>query len=173
MVRRYLFGPVTATFADQNLRGQREAAQCIAFDETGSAGLALGPDDSWAGISNRLPGWEPDFIVLYLAYTTIPQWLWSAPVPIIGLAMDWNLLWSGYRHVLDRCDLIFTDKLGVDKLSRASVPHARAANLFGCARAFAQWGEPERPRDIDVLFVGNPNPAVQRDRLSWLGRLAQ
>jgi hypothetical protein len=28
-------------------------------------------------------------------------------------------------------------------------------------------------RDIDVLFVGNCHPAVQRQRLTWLGRLGR
>ena len=30
-----------------------------------------------------------------------------------------------------------------------------------------------RPRDIDVLCIGNMNPAVQRQRLPWLMRLAR
>src|SRR5262249_33088932 len=34
---------------------------------------------------------------------------------------------------------------------------------------------PEHPpeRDIDVLFVGNLSPAVQAERLRWLGRLSR
>lgn len=170
---RYLLGPVTATFADQSLRAQRETAECIAFDETGSAGLAVNPSVSWEDVRRRLPGWEPDFLVLYLAYTTIPPGLWAAPVPIIGLAMDWNLLWSGYRHVLDRCDLVLTDSLGADKLRCEGIHHVLPANLFGCQRSFADWREPPRARDIDVLFVGNTSAPVQRERLPWLGRLAR
>jgi glycosyltransferase involved in cell wall biosynthesis/predicted Zn-dependent protease len=170
---RYLLGPVTAAFADQNLYRQRENAECIAFNETGSAGLALGAHDSWDALHQRLPGWEPDFLILYLAYTTIPDWLWSAPVPIVGLAMDWNLLWSGYRRVLKRCDLILTDSLGTDKLRSERFSHVQKANLFGCSRPFAEWAEPERARDIDVLMVTNLSPAVQRERLPWLGRLAR
>src|SRR5207249_9550705 len=30
----------------------------------------------------------------------------------------------------------------------------------------------DKCRDIDILFVGNLHPAVQRERLRWLGRLA-
>ena len=173
MATRYLFGPVSSAFADENLRRQRETAECIAFDHAAGAGLVIGPHDSWEELRQRLPGWEPDFLALYLAYTTIPSWLWSAPVPIIGLAMDWNLLWSGYHHVLKKCDLIFTDSLGVAKLRSEGLSHVQQASLFGCSRAFAEWAEPERARDIDVLMVTNLNPAVQSERLAWLGRLAQ
>ena len=45
-------------------------------------------------------------------------------------------------------------------------------NLFGCERAWLEPSE-EKARDIDVLFVGNLHPAVQRERLPWLGRLAR
>ncbi len=31
----------------------------------------------------------------------------------------------------------------------------------------------EANRDIDILFIGNTNPAVQRERLQWLMRLAR
>jgi hypothetical protein len=31
MSERYLFGPVTAEFADENLHGEREAGNCLAF----------------------------------------------------------------------------------------------------------------------------------------------
>jgi GT2 family glycosyltransferase len=44
--------------------------------------------------------------------------------------------------------------------------------LFACEAAFVDGPWPEGPRDIDVLFVGNLHPAVQRERLAWLGRLA-
>src|SRR5437764_762241 len=31
----------------------------------------------------------------------------------------------------------------------------------------------DQARDIDILFVGNLHPAVQRERLPWLARLAR
>src|SRR5205807_2375680 len=38
-------------------------------------------------------------------------------------------------------------------------------------RDFLDGPAPDGPRDIDVLFVGNLHPAVQRQRLPWLARL--
>src|SRR5207248_3120149 len=99
---------------------------------------------------------------------------WSAPVPIIGLAPDWPLLWHYYRRRLRSCDLILTDAAGVETLQREGITLARPANLYGCERSFLPAGESsEKRRDIDILFVGNLNAAVQRDRLPWMMRLAR
>jgi Glycosyl transferases group 1 len=173
MNRRYLFGPVSAAFADQSLYRARQAGECLAFDPAGTTDLAIGPGDDWPTVCQKLPPrCTPDFLVLYLPYTTIPPALWSAPVPIVGLAADWNLLWHAYRRRLPGCDLVLTDTAGVEVMARQGIHHARPANLFGCERAFLEFPSPDGPRDIDVLFVGNLHPAVQAERLPWLARLA-
>jgi len=126
MGHRYLFGPITPHFAKQNLSRQRLAGECIPFDVAGATGLAIGPTDRWEDIQSRLPsGWQLDFIILYLPYTTIPAGLWSAPVPLVGLAADWNLQWHHYRRQLRRCDLVLTDT----RVSRRS--SARASGTPG------------------------------------------
>ena len=174
MTCRYLFGPVTADFADQNLRRQRTSGECLTFDPAGATDLAIRPGGTWTAVTERLPpGWQPDFVALYLPYTVIPECLWSAPVPRIGLAADWNLLWHDYRRSLPACDLILTDVAGVEVMAREGIAHAQAFNIFGCERAYLEPPLEEKPRDIDVLFVGNLHPAVQRERLPWLGRLAR
>jgi hypothetical protein len=173
MPLRHLFGPVTAHFADQNLREARASGVCLAFNEVGDTDLRIGPGDRWEVVAARCPaGWQPDCVVLNLAYTTVPDGLWSAPVPLIGLAGDWDLLFHYYRRCLARCDLVLTDNHGVEVLSRDGVAHACKANLFGCERAYLEAEWPDGPRDIDVLFVGNPNHAVHREQMSWLARLA-
>jgi GT2 family glycosyltransferase/Flp pilus assembly protein TadD len=174
MTCRYLFGPVTTEFADQSLRRQRQGGECLTFDAGGAGDLAIRPGDTWPAVLERLPsGWQPDFIALYLPYTTIPECLWAASVPLVGLAADWNLLWHGYRQLLKACDLVLTDVAGVNALAREGIAHARAVNLFGCERVYLETAWAEKPRDIDILFVGNLHPAVQRERLRWLGRIAR
>ena len=65
MSRRYLFGPVTAAFAEQNLLRQCQAGQCLAFNANGTTDLTIPPTDTWEVISQRLPsGWQPDFVAL-------------------------------------------------------------------------------------------------------------
>jgi GT2 family glycosyltransferase/Tfp pilus assembly protein PilF len=183
MSRRYLFGPVSPAFAEQNLARQRQAGSCLPFSPEGQDDLAIGPKDTWAQVCARLPpGWQPDLLILYLPYTHIPHCLWSAPVPIVGLAQDWPLLWQYFRRRLRSCDLVLTDPVGVEALKREGILQARAANLYGCERAFLDLlpSAPATPeiqdgqrRDLDVLFIGNLNPAVQRERLPFLLRLAR
>jgi tetratricopeptide (TPR) repeat protein len=173
MTLRYLFGPVTAAFADQNLHLARRSGECRTFNHTGDTDLTVGPADTFEAILSRCPaGWRPDFIVVRLDYTTVPECLWSAPMPLVGLAGDWNLLFHHYRLRLPCCDLVLTDALGVEALARQGLTHARAANLFGCERAYLEGPWPDGSRDIDILFVGNLHPAVQRERMPWLARLA-
>src|SRR5438128_1705207 len=50
--------------------------------------------------------------------------------------------------------------------------HVEVANLFGLPRAMTEAHWPSGERDIDCLFVGNFHPAIQRDRLPFLARLA-
>jgi GT2 family glycosyltransferase/tetratricopeptide (TPR) repeat protein len=173
-MRRYLFGPVTPAFADQNLRSQRQSGQCLAFDAAGATDAAIRAEQTWQQVLAGLPdGWKPDFVVLYLPYTSIPACLWAAPVPLVGLAADWTLLWHWYRHCLRQCDLVLTDPAGVETLAREGISQAVPANLFGGERVLWESDWPEGPRDIDILFVGNVQSAVQRERLAWLGRLAR
>ena len=55
----------------------------------------------------------------------------GGPIPLVGLAADWNLLWHGYRHALPRCERVLTDAPGVKVMRRRGWAHGRAANLYG------------------------------------------
>ena len=172
MVGRYLFGPVDAAFADHFLHAHRQRGDCLAFDFQNGPDVTVGWQDSWDELSGRFPqGWLPDFVALFLPYRAIPTCLWSAPVPIVGLAADWNLLWHYYRHSLPRCDLVLTDTVGVETLHRQGLRHVRPANLFGWERQYLELPPPVE-RDINLLFVGSVQPAIQRERLPWVARLA-
>jgi glycosyltransferase involved in cell wall biosynthesis/tetratricopeptide (TPR) repeat protein len=172
MPPRFLFGPTTAAFADSRLGELRRAGICLAFGP-GGVDLSVGSDASWDEIAARFPdGWSPDLVALWLNYTAVPSGLWSAPVPLVGLATDWNLLWHELRHLLPHCDAVLADAPGVEALARAGIDHARPAILYGVAPD-ALVESPAAERDIDILFVGNLHPAVQRERLPWLARLAR
>jgi hypothetical protein len=73
MPLRYLFGPISRTFAEQNLHGPRQAGTCLAFNAEGDTDLAVRPGDAWDEVRGRFPaGWEPDSLALWLPYTTVP-----------------------------------------------------------------------------------------------------
>jgi glycosyltransferase involved in cell wall biosynthesis/Flp pilus assembly protein TadD len=174
MALKYLVGPVSARRAAEAWTGPRAAGACRAFNATGDLDLAIGPQDRWEDILAKLPAdWRPDLVVLEPAYRCVPPGLWQARVPLVALAADWNLLWHGYRHLLPLCDRVLTDSAGVEVMRRQGWTHARAANLYGPERVYLDLPADEGERDIDVLFVGNLHPAVQRGRLPWLGRVAR
>jgi hypothetical protein len=125
MSRRYLFGPISKRFLDRNLGEHFALGDCLPFDTAGQLPFCITDGDSWETVLLRLPSnWRPDFLVLDLHYTSIPAFLWNAPVPIIGLAADWNLLWHGYRRLLPHVDLILTDTTGVEVLAKEGIHHA-------------------------------------------------
>ncbi len=174
MSQKHLFGPVNKRFVERNLLEHCATGNCLPFDSAGKLPFTITDADDWPTLIKRLPaGWRPDFVVLDLHYTTIPQCLWQAPVPLIGLATDWNWLWHAERRLLRHVDLILTDTQGVERLAQEGIHHTWAANLFGLEAGWlSATPATDSKRDIDVLFAGNMHPAVQRERLAWLGRLA-
>src|SRR5260370_16442431 len=145
MSLRHLFGPVSGEFADQFLFHAHQNEPCLTFGGAGTD-LTISPADTWTEIRAKLPAdWEPEAVALWLPYTEIPAGLWTAPIPVVGLAADWNLLWHSYRSILPRCDLVLTDLPGVEALQRAGFYHVRPANLFGLDRAFLTEPIPASP----------------------------
>lgn len=169
--RRYLFGPVSDAHAEQLLGASLRAGQCLAFDTAGSFPIDF--DEPWEAVAARLPAeWSPDFIALYLPYRRIPCCLWTAPIPIVALAADWNLQWHYYRRVGRHCELVLTDAQGVETFQREGIAHAHHAVLFGLEQSWLEMTDPSSQRDIDILFIGNFHPAIQAERLPWLARVA-
>ena len=174
---RYLLGPVAQSFNQEVFAPNNDVRF---FGPPGEQALSHAPDGSWDDLLKQLSDdWRPDFLVLWLPYTAISPKLWQAPVPIIGLAPDGSLLSHLYRRILPRCDLAFGSVPSVERWRRAGLSHVQPLNLCGLgpahAGSLAQSSEvaAHGERDLDVLFVGNLHPGVQRARNTWLGRLAQ
>jgi hypothetical protein len=173
MPARYLFGPVNARFADQFLSRHRNSGDCLAFDVRPGNDLTIAPDDSWDDVAKRFPeGWRPNFIALFLRFSLVPRCLETAPVPLVGLAGDPNLLWHYYRRRLPTCDLVLTDTTSAVAFAKEGLQHARVSNLFGYERQYLETPAVGQERDIDVLFIGSFHGAIHSERMSWLGRLA-
>jgi tetratricopeptide (TPR) repeat protein len=172
--RRYLFGPVDPDYVENYLAGPRARRECLTFHPSAPADLPVRFNDTWSTFAARFPAdWQPDFVFLYLPYSNVPAFLWSAPLPLIAIAPDANLLWHLYRHWLPRCDLVLTDTTTAERLTAIGVEQTLVVNLFGLSSVWLQEQAPQSERDIDILFCGNLHPDIQRDRLCWLGRLGR
>src|SRR5262245_48025080 len=111
---RYLFGPTSPAFADEFLSEPRRDGACLCL----GADVPLQSGDTWASVAQRLPtGWHPDWLVVWLADVGLPDWVWTAPVPLVGLAPDWDLLAHYYRHALPLCDVVFVEPAGAATLT--------------------------------------------------------
>jgi glycosyltransferase involved in cell wall biosynthesis/Flp pilus assembly protein TadD len=173
MRRRYLFGPVDAAFAAEYLDAPRGSGECLTFGPDADIPVR-GMPPNWEACCALLPaGWRPDFAVLYLPHAGIPEGLWQAPLPLVGLAADWRLHWHACRLLAPRCDLVLADEAGGERLRREGCAHVRTADLSGCGASFLRAEEPPSARDVDVLWLGELHPALERERAHWLGRLAR
>lgn len=177
MSLRYLVGPAIAPLSRTALCSVRESRVCITFGRGDTADVAVGQNSSWDDIRAQLPqGWEPDFLVINLA-AGVPRCLWNQPLPRVGLATNWHLSWHLHRERLRQCDLVWTDSLGVETLACEGI-RSRSVNLFDLDPSIvtcADGGVATKGglRDIDLLFVGNLNPVLHKNRASWLARLAR
>jgi glycosyl transferase family 1 len=170
---KYLFGCPVARFTTDCLHHARARGDCLTVGP--QADLTLDPDATWADVRAKLPeSFQPEFIAHWLAYNRPPAWVWEAELPVIGLAPDWQCLWHEFHDtLLPRCDAVLTDLPGVEVMHKAGFAHARQANLFGLERAYLEEPFEEGERDLDVVFVGSVQQAVQRERLRWLAGLSR
>src|SRR5205823_5346660 len=69
--------------------------------------------ESWQQLTAQWPeSWRPEYVLVLLERTAIPNWLWTAPVPLVVLAIEHDCMWHHHRACLQTADLIFADALG-------------------------------------------------------------
>lgn len=170
-MHRYLLGPVPTAFNRDTFAPTNDGRF---FGSPGEQAINLASEASCDEILKQLPDdWRPECLVLWLSHASIAPALWKAPVPIIGLATDSDVLVHLYRRILPRCDLVFGSAPSVQRWQSQGMTHVRELNLNGLGPAHSDEPETAPERDIDILFVGNLHPGIQRQRNTWLGRLAK
>jgi glycosyltransferase involved in cell wall biosynthesis len=176
MPLRYLVGPTAADGNPETVEGIRRDGHCRAFGFGDSVDLRVAATDSWDQVFSREPaGWRPDFIALWLAGTSVPAWVWAAPVPLVGVAASWDRHWHHYRRCLSRCDLVVTDPPAAAAFTRAGISHVNAVVLDGCFDddlSGPDSGAPLR-RDIDILVLDDFDLTTRREHLRRLARIAR
>lgn len=168
---RVLIGPLTAEEHERLLplpRGGHDV-RCFGPEEE----LAHRPGEHWDELLARLPaGWWPDVVVWWSPeYRPWPV-LDECPVPLVAVVGDWNLNFSALRENLARCDYVVTDRAGVARLQ--ALGYANVAYWPNYSfHPPVHHPYPDLPPRYDVLFIGNLNHEVQRQRARLLARLAR
>lgn len=130
---------------------------------------------SWDELAAKLPdGFTPDLLLIYWPdQEPLPAGLEHCPVPIVGVVSDYNLSLPYLAGLWPFFDVVLCDRAGVDLFRRLSFAEVRYWNQYAHKRPFHRLMPEVGPRDLDVGFVGNLNPTVQRERAPWIERVRQ
>ncbi len=128
---------------------------------------------SWEQLQAALPpGFTPDVVMLWWPdQEPLPLGLERCPVPVVGVVSDYNLSLPQIAGLWPFFDALLCDRAGVPLFERLSFANVRYWCQYAHKRPFHFVHQDAGPRDVDVGFVGNLNPVVQRDRAPWLDRV--
>ncbi|MEZ5990297.1 MAG: glycosyltransferase [Planctomycetota bacterium] len=152
--------------------GRLEGTTRFGFD-LGFDGHAQGFDELMA----MLPAdFEPDALLFFWPdQEPVPEGLERAPFPVVGLLSDYNLSLPHVTGLWPYFDAMLCDRPGLPVLGRlgfgAVGPIGQYSFRPDVHRVHTDEGGAPLPRDLDLVFAGNLNPVVQRERAPWLDRL--
>ncbi len=128
---------------------------------------------SWDELAGLLPrGFRPDLLLLYWPeQEPLPAGLEHCPIPVVGVISDYNLSLPYLAGLWPFFDVLLCDRAGQDLFRRLSFACVRYWCQYAHKRPFHHLMPEVGPRDIDIGFVGNLNPVVQRQRAPWLERV--
>lgn len=121
----------------------------------------------------RVPGEPPELILVWEpGWLALPQRIEEAPVPVVALLSDWNLVLRPQVGMLGAFDYIFTDRPGVQVIKNLGHSHVEYWPMWGHdPRRFQVI--PGSERVWDITMIGNLSSDIQRERACWLYRLAK
>jgi len=130
---------------------------------------------SWEELAAALPhGFRPDLLLLYWPdQEPLPAGLEHCPIPVVGVVSDYNLSLPYLAGLWPFFDVVLSDRAGVDLFRALTFAEVRYWNQYAHKRPFHRLMPEVGPRDLDVGFAGNLNPAVQRERGPWIDRVRQ
>lgn len=128
---------------------------------------------TWQDILASLPqGWIPHYALFWnYEYYAVPAGLQDSPCPVIGIIGDWNLCFETVKQTAHIFDYLFTDRQGVDVLKYHGIKNVDYLPIFSF-NPHQHRAMPDVENIYDILFIGNLNHAVQRERSKWLYRLS-
>ncbi len=130
---------------------------------------------SWDELAALLPvGFTPDLVLIWWPdQEPLPAGMEHCPAKVVGIVSDYNLTLPYIAGLWPFFDVLLCDRSGLELFSRLSFANVSYWCQFAHKRPFHRIWPGSGPRDIDVGFVGNLNPTVQRERAPWLQRVQQ
>ncbi len=178
-MRILIIGPshIPELFAHRPLPGRERMGDEILCVGNGYSDIPFRPGMSWKEMLAVCPeGWKPDiYIHSSPEYTPVPYGMEEADCFTVGVFGDWNLGGHAIRTVADTFDLLVADKPGVSILRSSGFENVVHELLWGYQPELHRIlpKSAQETRDIDVLFIGNLNHAVQERRCRALAALAR
>ena len=128
---------------------------------------------SWQDLAERLPaGFRPDVLLLYWPdQEPLPDGLETCPWQVVGVVSDYNLSLPYLAGLWPFFDVLLCDRAGQELFTRLTFGDVRYWCQYAHKPAAHRTWPDAGPRDLDIGFAGNLNPAVQRERAPWLERL--
>lgn len=119
---------------------------------------------------HALGDFVPDAIMLWWPdQDPIPIGLEKSAIPTIAVVSDYNLTLPTQRGLHPFFDLLLCDHSALLVLGRLPFAKVEPWCQFSFRPDVHRCGD--APRDLDITFLGNLHPVVQRTRLPWLNRL--
>lgn len=116
--------------------------------------------------------WQPDLLLCWMPEIhPPPRGVEHVPIPTVALVSDWNVFYPILQVNLARYDVVLCDTPGLSVLKSE---HVSPAHVFPLYSQITPVHRPyDRPKDIDVVFVGNLNHGSHPIRAKYLERLAK
>lgn len=169
---RILIGPLNKK-EHNHILSSFDGHEVISFGDHDADIVYSFAGNNWKDIIAGLPeGWLPDIVVFWChEYFAIPIGLEESPWPVVGLIGDWNLGFEAVKQTAYIFDYLFTDRQGVEVLKRHGINNADYLPLFSYIPYYHKV-VPDVDKIYDIVFAGNLNHSVQRERSHWLNRIS-
>jgi hypothetical protein len=121
-------------------------------------------------------GFQPDAMMLWWPdQEPLPEGLERCPYPVVGVMSDYNLSLTLQTRLWSLVDLLLVDTPGVQVLGRLPFsriePWCQFSFRPSVHKIYTDSSGNALQRDIDLCFLGNFNPEIQRERHVWTSRL--
>jgi glycosyltransferase involved in cell wall biosynthesis/Flp pilus assembly protein TadD len=151
MLEHLLIGPLDSARA-RLLQSLPSGSRCLVFGEDPL--LSIASSSSWEDFARRFPAErQPEAVLLCLGLTSLPNWIWSAPLPIVGLLDPDATSPSAWLPLARACDAVFAPPSTAELCRRAGVAAVETVLPVPGESPLAEPDGSLTAPDLDLLVV--------------------